>query len=70
MELFLFIMTIYFEEKSSSSSLKKNKIVINKGFDIKIKSQIFINAGISSSSMVIFSLVTLVESSSAVMISQ
>ena len=38
-------------------SLKKNKIVINKGFDIKIKSEIFINAGISSSSAIVVALI-------------
>jgi galactokinase len=38
-------------------SLKKNKIVINKGYDIKVKSEIFINAGISSSSALIVALI-------------
>ena len=38
-------------------SLKKNKIVINKGFNIKIKSEIFINAGISSSSALVVALI-------------
>ena len=38
-------------------SLKKNKIVINKGYDIKVKSEIFINAGISSSSSLIVALI-------------
>ena len=38
-------------------SLKKNKIVINKGYDIKVKSEIFINAGISSSSALIIALI-------------
>ena len=38
-------------------TLKKHGVIINNGYDIKIKSEIFINAGISSSSALIVGLI-------------